>query len=178
MRFVFIYGPDGSGKTTIAIELVKRLENSIILPFEPGNLGSIVDEIDSGFQGANSAMNKSIPVVVSLLFFIRHALRYFLFYLRYSKTYKYVIVTRGPLEFGINNTHRNFPKILSLFLQKILSKHYYLVNRPVNLIFKKKPELSKLRILELYEEYIKIGIKPLVNMNLKDCTDNLYKLVK
>lgn len=178
MRLIFIYGPDGSGKTTVADELSKRLENSVILPFEPGKFGTLVEDVDSGFQGENSAMNESVSLFVSLLFFVRFILRYFIFYLRYSRRFRYVIVARGPLEFGINNTHQMFPRSLSLVLQKVLSKHYYLVTRPVSFILNQKPELPRLRILELYEEYLKMGVVPVVNIDLKECVDTLYKLTK
>jgi len=177
MKLVFIYGPDGSGKTTIAKELKFKFKESIVIPFEPGKFGAIVKEIDSGYGGQNSAVKNSINFFKSLVLFVRYILRFVFFYIRFSNNYKYVFVTRGPLEFGINDTHKKFPKFFGTTLQNILSKNNFLIIRPVDLILKHKPELPRMRILELYEEYSLSGSKPILNISKDECVNQISNMI-
>lgn len=177
MKIIYIYGPDGSGKTFIAKELCKKLEKAVIIPFEPGKFGNLIKEVDSGFNGVNSAVNKSISSFKSFLFFIRYIIRFLFFKFRFSKQYNYAIFTRGPLEFGINDTHQNFPKYLGKSLQKLLAKNVFLLIRPVETILNEKPELPKLRILSLYEQYLLSGCEPIINIEKDACiTDLIHKI--
>jgi len=175
MKVIYLYGPDGSGKTFIAKELLKTLESAIIIPFEPGKFGNLIEEIDSGYNGEGSAVNKAIPKFKSFLFYMRYIVRYILFKLKFNNKYKYAIFTRGPLEFGINDTHRNFPKFLGKLLQNIISKKVFLVVRPVETILYEKPELPRSRILSLYEEYLLSGCKPVINIDKDTCLDTILK---
>jgi hypothetical protein len=177
MKLVFIYGPDGSGKTTIARELQFKFKESIVIPFEPSKFGGIVKEIDSGYGGQNSAVKKSINFFKSLVLFLRYILRFVFFYLRFSKKFKYVFITRGPIEFGINDTHKKFPKFFGATLQSILSKNNFLIIRPVDLILKQKPELPRMRILELYEEYSLSGCKPILNISKEECVNQISNII-
>lgn len=101
-----------------------------------------------------------------------------MFKIRYSRNFDYAIFTRGPIEFGINDTHKNFPKKIGRIFQRIISKNVLIVIRPVNTILKQKPELPRLRILQLYEEYILSGCKPIVNIDKSLCVKNILQRIK
>lgn len=178
MQFIFLYGPDGSGKTTIAIELASRLNKSVIIPFEPSKLGKLKEEIDSGYGGENSGVQNSIPRWKSLLFLLRYNWRFICFRIRYHGIYEKVIVTRGPLEFGINDTHKKFPSSLGRLVQNIISQNKFLITRPVDIILRDKPELPRLRILQLYEKYLLAGCTPVINDEISVCVQKILNLFR
>lgn len=178
MKFIFVYGPDGCGKTTVALEMTKHLDRSVIIPFEPGKLGDLIEDVDSGFGGRGSAVNNAVPFYKSTYFVIRYVFRVLMFKIRFHKKFDYVIFTRGPLEFGINDTHRNYPKLIGSVIQKSLSARYFLITRPVEDILRDKPELPKYRILGLYEDYLKAGCLPIANNCLEICVNDIITRIK
>ncbi len=178
MKLIFLYGPDGCGKTFIAKQLSKKLDNVVIIPFEPRRFGSLNKIIDSGYNGEGSAVKKSIPLLYSLLLFLRYLVRIIFFKVKYSSSFKYAIFTRGPLEFGINDTHKNFPKFFGRLLQRSISSNFFILIRPVDFILKDKPELPRLRILNLYEKYLISKCYPILNINQDECTKDILKSLK
>lgn len=149
---IFIYGPDGSGKTKVAEALVASGAFDIIIPFEPSFLGGIPKHYDSGYNGKNSSMVMPITRFKSFLLICRWIVRFMLMRFRYRKSR--IVVTRGILEFGRNQTHRNFPSWVGNLVSRICGFTNYLLIVNIDTIIKRKDELNRYAICDYYERML------------------------
>ncbi|MDA7509581.1 hypothetical protein N8481_02170 [Akkermansiaceae bacterium] len=175
-KYIYLYGPDGSGKTAIALEIKKLYPDTILIPFEPRRLNR--SEFDSGYQGKNSASAaKPSPLIKSCILFLRYIYYDLIFKARniFSNA-KYVIYTRGILEFGINNSNRRFPGWISLIYQRICQRRSVLILTPIEDIQRRKNELTLDDTVELYFTYIRTGIQLVGNLDtLEICAEKILK---
>lgn len=161
-RYIYIYGPDGSGKTAVALGLKERLQPTILVAFEPYNK----NPFDSGNRGRNSASEvKQISMLKSVLLFVRYVIRDLLFkiYNFLCKNKHTVIYTRGVLEFGTNNTHSGFPVKISVLYQQLFQKNSILLVRDVFKIHEQKDELNIDDLFRIYDKYMELELVPISN---------------
>ena len=149
---IFIYGPDGSGKTKVAEALVASGAFDFIIPFEPNLFGGIPEYYDSGYNGKNSSMVMPVARLKSFLLMCRWIARFSIMRLRYRKSR--IVVTRGILEFGRNQTHRNFPSWIGDLVSKICGFTNYLLIVNVDTIIQRKDELNRYAIFDYYERML------------------------
>ncbi len=70
-KYIYLYGPDGSGKTAIALEIKKLYPDTILIPFEPTKLKK--RDFDSGYMGRDSASKVyENHILKSFALFIRY----------------------------------------------------------------------------------------------------------
>ena len=136
-KYIYLYGPDGSGKTAVALEIKKLYPDTKLVPFEPYKLSS--RKFDSGYKGKNSASDSKVNKLhISYILFLRYLLNDILFKLsNISSKSKYIIYTRGILEFGINKANKSFPNFLSKLYKNIFQKNSILVITPANKIIER-----------------------------------------
>ena len=175
MRLIFLYGPDGCGKTFVQKRLASKNTDIIFVSFEPNRFGQPNGIIDTGNNGELSAENTPTFILKSLLLCVRYTLRFLFLILRTPRS-STVVCSRGPLEFGINNTHKRIPSILGRFINWILGGESVLICRNIDSILVKKNELSRDRIMELYEEYMR-HCRIMVNNNSIDALDKSLNIL-
>jgi len=175
MRLIFLYGPDGCGKTFVQKKLASKNTDIIFVSFEPSRFGQPNGIIDTGNNGEFSAENPPTSILKSLMLSVRYTIRFLFLILRTPKG-SIVVCSRGPLEFGINNTHRRIPSILGRIINWMLGGESVLICRNIDSILVKKNELSRDRIMELYEEYMKY-CRVMVNNNSIDALDNSLNIL-
>lgn len=175
-KYIYLYGPDGSGKTAIALEIKKLFPNTTLVPFEPYRLDN--RDFDSGYNGKDSASNSPTnSLLKSYLLFFRYIFNDIFFKIKNISSNKdYIIYTRGILEFGINNANKNFPSSLSRFYQCIFQRNSILIITPAESIIKRKDELKLSDIIDLYMSYLNCNIKKVENiLSLNDCVCQIIK---
>ena len=175
MRLIFLYGPDGCGKTFIQKRLSSKNNDIIFVSFEPSSFGRPNGIIDTGNNGELSAENPPTSILKSLLLCVRYTIRFLLLIFR-TPSESVVVCSRGPLEFGINNTHRRIPVILGRSINWLLGGESVLICRNIDSILLKKNELSRDRIIELYEEYMKY-CRTMVNNNSIEALDRSLNIL-
>lgn len=163
MNLIFLYGPDGCGKTYAQKVLQERIRNIKFVSFEPDCLGKVNGVVDTGDNGDLSAETQPISLPKSFLLSIRYLVRFVLLRLRYRGGIT-IVVSRGPLEFGVNNTHKRLPRFYGVFMARLIGGRSFLICRNIDLILSKKRELSRSRILELYEDYM-VACDKFINNN-------------
>lgn len=156
----------------MALEIKRLYPNTIIVPFEPYTEKE--GRIDSGFRGLNSASYSNInPLWKSWLLFIRYVLHHILFLCKLhlaDRTDRYVIYTRGILEFGLNRSHSRFPSGMSRLAKRILQPNSVLIVSNVSDILERKPELTRDDLIILYFKYFNAGLRTIDNTkSLEEC---------
>ena len=67
--------------------------------------------------------------------------------------------------------------MLGEIIQNLITKNKILVIRPVDTILSEKPELPRVRILSLYEDYLLAGCYPVKNIDKETCVKDILKKV-
>ena len=158
---IAIIGPDGCGKTTIALELIKReLElgkkiklnemNYNILPKLREFINPFLKKKIKNNQTPGDYLSgmkiKPVSQIRGSLILVWYTLDYILGYLLFkiSRKYNKLIFTRYFYDYYFQRSYRNVPFFLIRFCEFFIKKpdKIFTINRKAEDIFKDKPELS------------------------------------
>ena len=165
---ISLIGPDGSGKTTIANELVKNIPNSYIIYM--GRAKSNVNKIISKIKERKPWMY----FLASFLYFIDLLIKYW-FYVFPMRFKKIVITDRYISDMYIM---KHVPKLLKriyLFFTPKPTFTFYLWNN-IGVLYQRKghDEEDLKRQMELLDELDSIKIK---NEDIDDTVEKILKMV-
>ncbi len=169
---IVIIGPDGSGKTTIANELVLKLKADninathsamhfeILPPLKNFINPFLKNKIDSSHEeGAlHVGMTKPNSVIKGLVYVIWYAFDYFLGSFKVLKTKRkkeVIIFARYYYDYYYQLGHLNTPKWIIKIFENLVPKPNFIftISRSAKAIYKLKPELT---VKEIERQQIEI----------------------